>query len=687
MENQLNKSKISFLEKTIWKIKYRELYKSFGNDIFIMKSILHNKDVRECYDINKSEIDILIKNIEEVFPKQKKQMFNILIYSIQTKKFEIVKNNINNIAILGRGLLEEENTSNSKEDDFEKKLDENISDAKKRVLDYFESIFEERKDEILTNPQISNIIYEKLEEVNEEKEIKAKLIERKKQVEENIEKYDLSNEDKKIYLNGVKNGEIESDLQAFLKLRSNKSIYNENALSYRVGKVIRENIKYSEYFLVNSDFADYEEISCINNAIKNTNMTITDILLARGAYIDTYIDDKINENNISEVKKYMQLKYIGIPYEILPDKNKMINKSTQRTINIGKIIEDAKSIEDLEKIRKNLDYRRYFVSQFDLEEIVNEGKNEKLEGLFRVKDYKKDEQQFTEYKGKKIQVINLKGEDYKGIIHVCINMNVDDQINKADSYNKKQNLNLCTSIIQDEHMNLAWQGEMKERTTRFGFSENIEMFQFSNQDAGTYPLKEKKTKEKFYPSVYSNTRNKEYWNEPIDIYENRYNEASIYKKKPDYIFCIGEITEIDKEWAMQFDIPIVRMDEKEYFRKFDSKYKETLEKISSGNVSINDFKKLVIYDRQRELFSRGEYQPKDNSEFEGKNFFECYKKLEMNNENKKTLAEIVQFLDCRNNNWKNELRSNLNESERAEFESLIKQLNEENLLKVDERRE
>ena len=53
----------------------------------------------------------------------------------------------------------------------------------------------------------------------------------------------------------------------------------------------------------------------------------------------------------------------------------------------------------------------------------------------------------------------------------------------------------------------------------------------------------------------------------------------------------------------------------------------------------------------------------------------------MNNENKRTLAEIVQFLDFRNNNWRTELRDSLNKAEQIEFEKLIKQLNEEGLLR------
>ena len=74
---------------------------------------------------------------------------------------------------------------------------------------------------------------------------------------------------------------------------------------------------------------------------------------------------------------------------------------------------------------------------------------------------------------------------------------------------------------------------------------------------------------------------------------------------------------------------------RELAKNFDDKYKNILERISSGDISVENFKALVICDRQKELFSRGEYQPKCNSEFECKNFWKCYKSIKMNNENTK----------------------------------------------------
>ena len=106
-------------------------------------------------------------------------------------------------------------------------------------------------------------------------------MEHKQKTEEKLKQYILSPEDKKIYMEGVRNGELESSLQAFLQLRNNKSF--EDSGSLRVKNIIRKNIGYSEYFLVNSKMSfNYESMSCINNAINKTNMTITDIIAARG---------------------------------------------------------------------------------------------------------------------------------------------------------------------------------------------------------------------------------------------------------------------------------------------------------------------------------------------------------------------------------------------------------------------
>ena len=81
----------------------------------------------------------------------------------------------------------------------------------------------------------------------------------------------------------------------------------------------------------------------------------------------------------------MQLKYIGIPYEFLPDENKTTNRLTKRAIEIARIIESTDSMEKLNKIRRNLDARKYFVEIPSLEEIVAIGKKEKTEDLFNVK--------------------------------------------------------------------------------------------------------------------------------------------------------------------------------------------------------------------------------------------------------------------------------------------------------------
>lgn len=76
--------------------------KNFGSNILAMKVLLHDKEVRDFYNKNKSEINFLLDSSEENFSEYKNEIFEILIYSIQAQKFDIVKNNINNIFILRR---------------------------------------------------------------------------------------------------------------------------------------------------------------------------------------------------------------------------------------------------------------------------------------------------------------------------------------------------------------------------------------------------------------------------------------------------------------------------------------------------------------------------------------------------------------------------------------------------------
>ena len=64
---QLDKSKANFFEKMIWRIQYRDLYKNFGNNILAMKVLLHDKEGRNFYNKNKSEINFLLNSSEENF--------------------------------------------------------------------------------------------------------------------------------------------------------------------------------------------------------------------------------------------------------------------------------------------------------------------------------------------------------------------------------------------------------------------------------------------------------------------------------------------------------------------------------------------------------------------------------------------------------------------------------------------
>ena len=71
---------------------------------------------------------------------------------------------------------------------------------------------------------------------------------------------------------------------------------------------------------------------------------------------------------------------------------------------------------------------------------------------------------------------------------------------------------------------------------------------------------------------------------------------------------------------------------------------------------MESYKKMLIYDRQREFFSGRVNIPIKNSEFEGKNFWKLYNSIEKNDENKEKLADIVEFLDGRNKKWENARR-------------------------------
>lgn len=160
---QLDKSKVNFFEKMIWRIKYRDLYKNFGSNILAMKVLLHDKEVRDFYNKNKSEINFLLDSSEENFSEYKNEIFEILIYSIQAQKFDIVKNNINNIFILRRGLENDNINKDTSKEDFEKELDENIHVVESSLVLDLENVFKNKDIKILTGNISQSIIAEKLE--------------------------------------------------------------------------------------------------------------------------------------------------------------------------------------------------------------------------------------------------------------------------------------------------------------------------------------------------------------------------------------------------------------------------------------------------------------------------------------------------------------------------------------------
>ena len=149
----------------MWKIQYRDLYKNFGDNILIMKTLLHDKSVREVYVKNKSEINSLLNRSEENFFEYKEKIFEILIYSIQLGKLDIVKNNISNIFILRSGLENGNKTKKILENDFEKKIDEDIHAAESSLAVYLENTFKNKDMKILTGHIYQNEIGEKIKDL------------------------------------------------------------------------------------------------------------------------------------------------------------------------------------------------------------------------------------------------------------------------------------------------------------------------------------------------------------------------------------------------------------------------------------------------------------------------------------------------------------------------------------------
>ena len=189
-----------------------------------------------------------------------------------------------------------------------------------------------------------------------------------------------------------------------------------------------------------------------------------------------------------------------------------------------------------------------------------------------------------------IQIIDLKGQDFKMLIH-----GVDAYSKGSGRFEKREvgKSYLSTTLISPKKMTRV------KANRYYGFDEigeNALIFEGTNDifsGANTYnSLKVKAARklnfnktEELVDKTKKNTYNEvTLWREYLD------QNAKMKDIEPNYVVCFNKITEEDREEAKRLDIPIVLIEEKEYEKKLEKNFTEEVDDEKKPNYAQGDAK-------------------------------------------------------------------------------------------------
>ena len=444
------------------------------------------------------------------------------------------------------------------------------------------------------------------------------------------------------------------------------------------------------------------------------------------------------------LKKYFNINYSDIERIIENKKQGMFSDETQKIIKYITKINAIEDITDLIRINKEIGKRNIGINLVAVyDELYNYYAKEKVEGCFNPEDFKGKKKTIL-FEGKKVQILKLQGEDYKGIIHAKgtrkNNGGFVKQIGIAEMEREAENENpsdfmrkedgsdtMSVSIEKDDSMGfyagcfrysllLGFSNIKPENVLRYGSGDsanpvgkgeydkkieaiNEELRRYKESDGGDY--------DELLVSRYCDTDNmKEFRDEEKRILPDY---ILVFKGKSDFTHLdydyIEKMNEVGDEniekfrrdsytkrilrYATTYNIPIVEIDTEKYLEKYQKRYNELLEKMKNGKEKFEkkDYDDMEVARSSIEFYKKYGKEMKQNDVF-----LEIINDLNITKENRETIKQVIENLDYRNGekNWQdaiNRLPEEMREQAKEKLEFLREELqigNKEKRLNEDE---
>ena len=471
MKNGLKESKINFLDKIKWRFKYLQLNSLIKGDSPLKRGILKNKIIEEQYLKKSEKIIQILKRMKQEIPNEMNKAEKIIVQTLyqdyMNEKFpnseddlntsnipDVINNlefilNIRKMSKTGNIIYRHLNIDDCK--------DKNLKLEIIPLLQYSEGTFK----------KVSFDILKKISFIQEEDFNK------------------ISTDDITSIVNAVKRGVDNSQISNYLKICKNYKL--KNPLSHMdIYNFLSINMEYSEFFVKYSErYGELPSNDLIYELFEDTrNLDAKEIMLKlgmdskayselRGKFFDYQIEKKLNDGNQMTAKDLITRKYFNIKYRDIDEiiKEKSFSENTQKIINYVTKIQKINDPSILNKLNKEIGLRNIDINigkVFD--EIYNYYAKEKIEGCFEPEKFS-GERQTIEYNGKKVEIIKLKGEDFRGNIHALGNRDSGGKnLIMTDRESKMSENPLSFAMLEGASSQLSLSTERDDAMAFFGLN-------------------------------------------------------------------------------------------------------------------------------------------------------------------------------------------------------------------------
>lgn len=686
MKNELKESKINFLDKLKWRFKYLQLNSLIKGDSPLKRGILKNKIIEEQYAKNSEEIIQILKRMKQEIPNEIDKSEEIIVQTLyqdyMNEKFpdpeheldtvnisDVINNlefilNIKEMGKTGNIIYKYLNIDDCKDKNFRLKV--------RPLLQYSEETFKKVPFDILK--EISFI------------------------PEEDLKK--ISIDDVAGIVNAVKRGVDNSQISNYLKICKNYKLINPlNHID--IYNFLNTNMEYSDFFVKYSErYGELPSNDLIYELFENTrNLDAKETMLKlgmdsktyselRSKFFDYQIEENLNDGNQMTAKYLMTRKYFNITYndidEIIKEgKEKSFSEDAQKIMSYVTKIQKINDPSILNKLNKEIGQRNMEIDIGNVfDEIYNYYAKEKIEGCFEPEKFS-GERQTIEYNGKKVEILKLKGEDFRGNIHVLGNRNSGGKnLTMLDRESKMTENPLSFAMLEGRSSQLSLSTERDDAMAFFGLDSQLLLLGFSdlkpenvlsyhNGDGATSTGQNNYNKEIINVKGKINYNDKTHYDELLVTRYQDFNKMKQYRKDgekrilPSYILVFTKQGHFNNnpfinyenlndpstkrilEYATTYNIPIVEMDTEKYIEKYETKYAEMFNKMKNGEekFELEDFESLARYRRSIEF-----YKSNDSRISDKEIFLKIINDINITPQNREGIKNIIEKFD-RNKEW------------------------------------